>query len=261
MLQKMDEVQKHVPSTGGMASCKRGIAGEHHTPASDSPVPHPSVSEEEPPITFEKKCARLDEALVRQSLHRELLYKTLVFCQTRRTLREVEQAISSFSEFSQATQSPYHLMTVLVDAEGLDRGFLDVEGNLLDPEQLELLTEDEQDDLIADEVYETSEIGRKAVSRHAPHARLAELMGGEPQRETVYRELLSFCAEEPRTYRAISSLLENRSVLYRTVQGHRQLIQPSVLVDKLQRAAGLVWQNGWMTTEEGKEFLAGSGRE
>ena len=32
-------------------------------------------------------------------------------------------------------------------------------------------------------------------------------------------------------------------------------MQPSVLVDRLQRAAGLVWQNAWKTTPEGKEFL------
>lgn len=260
MLQSRDEVREQVTNTGMTVSCGRGTARERGVAASDSPVSRPSVSEEEPPITFEKRCARLDEALVRQPLHRELLYKTLVLCQTRRTLREVEQAIGSFSEFPQATQNPYHLMTVLVDAGGLDRGFLDAGGNPLDPERLGRLTEDEQDDLIADEVYETTEVGREAVNRHAPHARLIELMRGEPQRETVYRELLSFCAEEPRTYRAISSLLENRSVLYRTVRGHRQIIQPSVFVDKLQRAAGLVWRNGWMTTEEGKEFLAGSGR-
>lgn len=203
----------------------------------------------------DERRAVLEEVVRRQSLHREILYKVLVYCQEWRMLSVIEKAIASYPEFGQATQSPYHFISVLAKAGGLDRRYRDAEGAPIDPGLWEGMGEDERDDLIADEEYRTTDIGRAFVVQHAPHARLVELMQNEPQRAASYRDLLVFCANEPRTYRDVESLLCGRDVLVRDVDGHREPMQPSVLVDRLQRAAGLVWEKGWRTTEEGKEFL------
>ena len=50
-------------------------------------------------------------------------------------------------------------------------------------------------------------------------------------------------------------MLRGSEALVREEDGRRVVMQPSVLVDRLQRAAGLVWQNAWKTTPEGKEYL------
>ena len=68
--------------------------------------------------TFDERCELLEDALTRQSLHREVLYKTLALCQERRELSAVEAAMAAFPEFAEATQSQYHLISVLVDAGG-----------------------------------------------------------------------------------------------------------------------------------------------
>ena len=205
--------------------------------------------------TFDERCELLEDALTRQSLHREVLYKTLALCQERRELSAVEAAMAAFPEFAEATQSQYHLISVLVDAGGLARFLLDEAGDPIDPDAFEGLSEDEADDLVFGEAYETTEVGCMLVRRHDPRARLAELMEREPHRAAVYRDLLSMCAERPRTYGEIDQVLRGSEALVREEDGRRSVMQPSVLVDRLQRAAGLVWQNAWKTTPEGKEYL------
>lgn len=213
------------------------------------------MPDEESNVAFSLRHAVLEEALARQSLHREILYKTLSLCCERKGLVDLEQAMGAMPEFAQATQSQYHLITVLVDAGGLDRVLLDASGVSLSAEQLAGLSEDEQDDLVFDEAFETTPIGMELVHLHAPLERLRELIQVEPERATTYCELLAFCANEIRSYGEIQNLLDGREVLVRTAYGHREVMQPSVLVDKLQRAAGLVWKKGWSTTKEGKAFL------
>ncbi len=206
--------------------------------------------------SFQERCILLEKALMRQSLHRELLYKGLAFCHERRDLRVLEAAIESFPEFSQATQSAYHFIDVLVKAGGLSRLMLDARGVPIEPRLVEGMSEDAKDDLVAGEAFEMTDAGRALVRFHAPQARLAELMDAEPEREGVYRTLLSFCSVEPRSYASIAALVQDDPLLYLKTSTQPMLIQPSVFVDRLQRAAGLAWRDGWVTTEEGKEFLA-----
>lgn len=205
----------------------------------------------------DERRAMLEEVVTRQSLHREILYKTLAQCREWRMLPAVEEAVMSYPEFGQATQSPYHFISVLTRSGGLERRYLDAQGDPIDPERLEGMDEDDADDLIAGEEYRTTDVGRAFVAQHAPGARLVELMQREPERAASYRDLLAFCFDEARTYGAVESLLRGRDELVRDVGGRREPMQPSVLVDRLQRAAGLVWDRGWRTTEEGKEFLRG----
>lgn len=76
-----------------------------------------------------------------------------------------------------------------------------------------------------------------------------------PERADVYRELLEFTAAKPRTYHDIAELLRDRPVLETVIGGTRHTMQPSVFVDKLERAGALVWNEGWRLTEEGEAFL------
>ncbi len=202
-----------------------------------------------------QRLEKLEEAVYKQSLHREILYKTLVFCIEQKNLKEVEDYMGSLPDFKQAVQSQYHLISVLVRAGGLDKYFLDENGKILDESAFEGLDEDEIDDLICGEAYKTTEIGKEFVEQKNPIARIKELFVKEPTRKESYIELLKMCHEKPRTYADISAYLKEKGVLFREVDGQRQAIQASVFVDRLQRAGALIWDGSWSLTKEGENFL------
>ena len=131
----------------------------------------------------------------------------------------------------------------------------DEDGNVVAPEQKEGLTEDEIDDLVAAFSFKTTEVGSYFVEYNRPSARLVDLMHLAPERSDTYIELLEFVDGDARTYPQIEALLSGRPVLETVIDGHRETMQPSVFVDKLERAGALVWKDGWTLTEEGREFL------
>lgn len=213
----------------------------------------PLASAERP---LEERLADLERAVTRHPLHREILYRTLAFCEQRRELAAIEDEIASYPEFRRAVQDQYHLIQTLEQAGGLIRTPLDADGADVTSERLEGLTEDEADDLIATYAFATTDAGRAFVERHAPKARLVELMGLVPERKDTYVELMAFIEEKPRTYADICALLKGRPALVRTTSdGELQTMQPSVFLDKLEAAGGVEWSDGWVLTDEGRQFL------
>lgn len=207
-------------------------------------------------LPFEARLAKLEATVTRHPLHREILYRTLGFCQQARSLAEIEDQIASYPEFGRAVQDQYHLICALEAAGGLTRTPLDAQGEPVTPEQLEGLTEDEADDLVATYAFATTDVGAALVEQHAPRARLVELMGIVPEREETFLELMAFIEEKPRTYREICDLLKGRPALIREIDGGRtQVMQPSVFLDKLEAAGGVEWNDGWVLTDEGRDFL------
>lgn len=205
-------------------------------------------------LSFEERLTILERAVVRQPLHREILYKTLAFCRDRRSLREVEEQIALFPEFRHAVQDQYHLACVLEKAGGLRRVELDGEGAEVTSERKEGLSEDEVDDLVHSTCFETTDLGDALVSRHEPRARLEELLDLVPARRATYVEVLEFCAT-PRGYDEVKALLEGRDVLLVGADDTGRPIQPSVFLDKLERAGAVVWEDGWRLTEGGRGYL------
>lgn len=207
-------------------------------------------------LSFEQRCDILEDAIARSSLHREILYKTLVFCIERRGLSEVEAEIATYPEFKLATQAPYHLIRVLEETGGLDRIEHDEMGAIVTSEQREGLTEDEIDDLVWSYSFETTALGRAVIKRHESRTRIFELLDIVPERKGTYIEVMRFCQEEPRTYKEIEEFFAGRDdALFATFNGQQQSIQPSVFLDKLEKAAGVVWDEGWILTQGGEEIL------
>ena len=145
--------------------------------------------------TFRRQVARLTESVARQPLHREIYYKTLVFCEEARPLRDIEGEIATFAEFKGAANSQYHFIEVLERAGGLERFELDEEGEVVTPERKEGLTEDEVDDLVWDYAFMTTPAGLAVVEQHSPRARIIELLDPRLERKDAYIELLEFCSE------------------------------------------------------------------
>ena len=123
------------------------------------------------------------------------------------------------------------------------------------PEEKEGLTEDEVDDLMCELGYVTTEAGRTFAEANLPEARLRALLGFALERRGVYLEVLEFIAQAPRSYAEVKELLAGHPVLEVTIDGMRQTMQPSVFVDKLERAGALVWDQGWNLSDDGLRFL------
>lgn len=197
----------------------------------------------------------LESTVNRHPLNREIMIKVLQYCFEERALHDVEEEIQTYPEFVQCTQNPYRLVRFLVEAGGLDEVERAEDGSVVRPEDKEGLTEDEVDDLVCEVGYVTTEAGRVLVEANLPEARLHALLGLVPEREGTYREVLEFIAQTPRSYAEVKEFLAGRPVLEVVIDGVRQTMQPSVFVDKLERAGALVWDGGWRLSDGGLRFL------
>ncbi|MDR1713721.1 MAG: hypothetical protein LBR39_06170 [Coriobacteriales bacterium] len=195
------------------------------------------------------------DLLYTNPLNRPILYRMLKRCEAAPVrLHELESWIEQRPEFERATQPPYYLIMWLVDARALEEFELDEAGNTVQPEQKQGLSEDEIDDLVADYSYQTSIIGQAVLAEFDPTIRVQVLLEEVPQRRETYLELLEFL-RETRSYNDIDELLRGREILMLgRAEGDRP-IQPSVFVDKLAAVGGIVWNKGWIISEEGKELL------
>lgn len=240
-----------------VAACSSTAACDQAAPCDPVAAPAPAgAPAPDAAAPLPQRLARLEAAVTRHPLHREILYRTLAFCQQRRELSAIEDEIASYPEFARATQDQYHLIVALEQAGGLVRTPLDADGADVTPERLTGLTEDEADDLVATYAFSTTDAGVALVEQHAPRARLIELMGLVPERTDTYVELMAYLEEEPRTYAQICALLQGRPALLRVgPDGEPQQMQPSVFLDKLEQAGGVEWDEGWVLTREGREFL------
>ena len=87
---------------------------------------------EEP--TFEERVARVRKTLHSRGSFTEIMRKTLVFCETRRNIEDVEQEMATYPEFRYVDQSQRNIVAHLVNAGGVDRFDLDQDGNEVTPE-------------------------------------------------------------------------------------------------------------------------------
>lgn len=188
----------------------------------------------------------------------EIFRRTLEFCHDRREFSEVERAIEAFPEFPLASQSPYQFIKTLVEAGGLRRISLDTEGREIGLAEVKDLTEDEVDDLVSCFVLETTEAGRAIAEEHAPERRLRNLLEKFPDRGSIYRDLLSQVKARPCNYAEIEKLFAGRDFSGIATIGTEKhvALKPSVFVNNMEKAGGLVWSEGrWNITREGEALL------
>ncbi len=99
-----------------------------------------------------------------------------------------------------------------------------------------------------------TEAGELALARTDPLARLRELISGQPRdRRDAYLDVLAFC-EEPRPLAEIADHLSGSPGL-ETDQWGVVHMEPNAYIGQLDRAGGLEWEDGWVTTEGGREVL------
>lgn len=178
----------------------------------------------------------------------------LLLCEERRGLTAIEEAIAAFPEFAGATRDQFALVSELVDHGGLALFELDAAGNVVTEADTEGLTENEIDDLVASFAYETTEVGRAVAERLNPAHRFAALVEAAPEREPLYRALLSFLREK-HSFADVDSYVRSEEGAKVLAQAGVAGMQPSVFVDKLERAGMVAFFHGWQTTEAGRAIL------
>ncbi|MBR2790470.1 MAG: hypothetical protein IKD70_07660 [Eggerthellaceae bacterium] len=192
------------------------------------------------------------ETLMELESTRELYVDILNYCVTRRAAEDVE----SFAEADpnkRKTMTPTpRCLDALVQAGVLNRDYTVFGDQLSEEEVLSLL---EREVVIREDVqvaYEITEGGKELLAEYAPTARLDKLFASKPQYINAYKETLKLC-REPKTLAEVTDMLRSLGVPVDHKPGV-DIVYPSFLLDGLQKAGVLVWNDGWNLTEEGRNI-------
>ncbi|MBM6998694.1 hypothetical protein I3I95_00865 [bacterium] len=96
--------------------------------------------------------------------------------------------------------------------------------------------------------YELTEVGRRVLAALSPSRHLERLYERDEGLDPAFDFVLDYC-REPRRRGDLERELGARGFLA------SKNVSTSFYVDRLERAGGLVWEDGWRTTEEGRDFL------
>ena len=192
------------------------------------------------------------ENLMELESTRELYVDIMNFCATRRTAEDVI-AFAEADPNKRKTMTPtLRCLDALVEAGVLNRDYTVFDDHLSEEEVVSLL---EREVIIREDVqvaYEITQDGKELLAEFAPTARLDKLFASKPQYINAYKETLKLCCE-PKTLAEVTEMLRILGVPVDHKPGV-DIVYPSFLLDGLQKAGVLVWNNGWILTEEGKKI-------
>lgn len=211
-----------------------------------------------PRSPFEDEIDSVLTTVGAQSSLREVLYKTLVFCEIEHEFSEVENFILNTPEarFSHLSQNPYTLIHMLADAQGLFFRGIDGAGSDLVGEDYSECTSKELQ--VESDVFfvKTSEAGIEAASLIDPRRRFEALMAHHPHRAHTYRAFMRYL-QQPRALSEITAFYENDSDLAHDVVRIHHVLSADFYIDRLEKAGVAVWIGAWRLSEAGEEILAG----
>lgn len=215
--------------------------------------------------SIQEKLSRLSKVITKHPLNQMVLYKILVACKTNRKEGELKEEIATYPQFKSATLDQHSLIDQLVRADGLSMSEYDGNGNLIvRGEQTDgVLAEQDktpppdqdQEASVTWRCYLTTEIGLIYIDENTPEKRLADLLSLVPSRNEFYLKVLDFCSGEKQPYKAIEALLERDLLALPEEQALHIPTKPSLFIDKLERAGGIVWDDGWTITDIGRRML------
>ncbi|QOS69659.1 hypothetical protein GS424_007435 [Eggerthella guodeyinii] len=209
----------------------------------------------EPDLTFEEKVERLVRFMQFEPLIRELDYQILVSCAERVGLSELEERIASWPAFKAATRDQFALITELANHHGLELFELDEAGNPVLEADKAGLTENEVDDLVAGFAYRITAVGKEAAERLDPERRFRALLDDAPARRDAYLSIVGFLRDK-HSFADVDAFLRGQAVVGLSREAGDGGVQPSVFVDKLERAGALFYDGGWQATEAGLKVAA-----
>lgn len=206
------------------------------------------------PLSAEELYERGRTLFLHNPSYTSVFLETVAACDGEaRELSELEEFIASLPGYAKLKNPPYFPVSWLCEAGALEELYLDAEGKVYEAADVEELDEDAFDDLVAQYAYRTSDLGRKLRSEFGVDQRLAKLLESEPNRKETYLELLDFMRVK-RDFVEIERLLRGHDAS--VLMGENGMpVKPSLFIDKLGTTGAIAFDDGWMTTAEGKEML------
>lgn len=184
--------------------------------------------------------------------------KALGFCTQQRSFSEVEAEIATYPEFRYVEYSQAAILDILVQVGALEKRNLDKSGGIVPVARLRALSEDDRDDLVVAYALETTEAGKAAIADMEPAERLRTLFAEVPERNETYLRVMEFC-RIPRTFDEVSTLLKDAAPAKSRNPYTDLPLYPSAYLGHLEGAGGLLWDEGWILTEDGAAFLEAHG--
>jgi len=170
--------------------------------------------------------AKLIELLQTEPESRDILYKTLVFCESQRTATEIEHQINIWTENRTILHKPQALLSILIAIGGL-----------------------QQSKGADGQVYiSTTTAGKQAISASCPSVRLGHLFSTEPEFIDTYIEILELC-KDPKSLSELEDIIPQPDII------DDKAILVSYFVGQLEESGGLEWNIKWHTTEDGLNVL------
>ena len=205
-------------------------------------------------LSFDEKLARANTLFRHNRAYRPAFLAVLRQCDNEVCeLSELEELIKVIPGYKSNKQPPYFPIHWLEEAYALEELYIDNDGNVLSAEDIEELSEDEFDDLVAAYAYRSTEIGRTVREKFAPETQTAALFENEPSRRDIYLQVLRF-VQEKKNFGQIEHLIHDQVAAQpATPDGKKP--QSSVFIDELEEAGAITFNGGWIITDEGKELL------
>lgn len=205
-------------------------------------------------IDFDERIARVQKTLHRRSSLTEIMRKTIAYCAELRTFNDAERAMATFPEFRYADQSQAAIIGILTNAGAIDQLELDKNGNIIPEQSLHSMSEDERDDAVCSYALQSTRAGMKAIEGMEPKARLQRMFSEHPERTDSYRKIMQLC-KTPQTYEQVAAQLEQHPTFASENDLSTLPVYPSALLAKVEAAGGIVWNEAWILTPDGAEFL------
>jgi hypothetical protein len=211
-------------------------------------------------LPFDQRVEKTMACLRRRESFRKILYGLLKFCEQERTYDEIDAHVRCYPESEANRQSSRRYVFFLRRTGALEEVEYDANGDAVtDDVRAEKraagMAEEAIEDLGVEQRVMTTEVGRKAIRLDDPGLRLCDLLVEKESRLSTYRRLLEFCAI-PRQLEEIASFLADDPGLEIDHGTGVAGMQPNAYISKLDQAGGLVWNDGWVATEEGLKSIA-----
>ncbi len=222
--------------------------------------------------------AATQELMSHEKAHAEVFYQTLLICRARSDEREIAKAIRALPQMLHSTRTAKSYLRLLGKSGALRVVSLNPDtagdGPVATSARIqtdmspapaapsdpggEVPSTKGRGESIASPVttargscaWALTEAGERIIELYAPANRLGELLAREPRYTSLFAKVLEFCHEQ-RTRVEIDRLLGGEPAM------RDPKIYASFFTEHLERADGLMWENGWKTTKYGEECLRG----